>query len=366
MEILLIIIVVICIAHYMDKRNEDDSKTVNIKKQNFYNMDQILKQNDNKSEKVITESALLQFNDLSNSNININEIMFLDYMDGLHEDFFRPVYWMYDYNINYDQEINKLIILKYLKLEININKNLSNLKVNELKSLLKENAQETNGKKQTLIQRIIENIDKSYLEEKFNEKIYTVTNTGKKLIQENYLYIINRKKKYEFTDEEIQEAYKLKGNFSDSDRVWSILNKRNIALSAKGLWGLYSNNLYKMGYILFKEKKYRQALDFYIANFIIDLSGMANNNLVLKASLLFISSGLPEQIEELLELCNLSDADLLALINHNPFCKTLPFRYYDNVTLVQILIDCFNEIDFDYKNYPRKRPSKNNPNYTFF
>ena len=303
---------------------------------------------------------------MEKTNIKPNEIIFLDYLNGRDENIHISDSWKFDYGIDAQKTINKLINLGYLKFECNLSVNVFKATIPELKQLLKENDLKVTGNKQELAERVLGNIDVDYLSKKFNKKLFCVTSMGKSLIEHNKLYIINKKKNYMFTDKEIQEAYKLDIRYSDNDRLWNIFNNRNISFPHQKKWSSYRTNLFHMGQLLFDENKYEQSLQFYIAVFIMDLSGMEQDSYLQDIDSLFVAPAIIKSIKSLISLCEYNAEHIDKLINEDILCNGLPFNYYSNSTLTQILIDCLNDIPFNFKNYPHNKPIKNSSKYTYY
>lgn len=300
------------------------------------------------------------------NNVKPNEIIFLDFIDGCDENVYISDYWKFNYGIDANKTINRLINLGYLTFKSDVTKNVFKSTIPQLKEVLKENDLKVTGKKQELAERVLGNIDTDYLERKFNKKLFSLTFAGEQLIKNNNLYIINKKKNYMLTNKEIKDAYMLGDEYSDSDRLWSILNKRNITFPSQKKWSSYRSNLLNIGELLFQENKYEQSLQFYVAVFIIDLSGLTEDNYVNDIDSLFVARGIIKSIKSLISLCEYKTEDVMNLISGNVFCSVLPFRYYSNSTLVKILLDCLNDIEFSHKRYPHNTPSKNNPKYTYY
>ncbi len=97
----------------------------------------------------------------SDCPIYSTDIFFLKYLDGLTlENPFIAQYWYYDYNMNYPIEIKKLIATGLLTLS---NVNISKLKVDELKNILRHFNLPLTGKKADLYERICANINDEQL-----------------------------------------------------------------------------------------------------------------------------------------------------------------------------------------------------------
>lgn len=120
----------------------------------------------------------------SESDICPTDILFLKYIDGLClERPFIAQYWYYDYNLNYSEEIKKLIATGLLTISnININK----FKVEELKKILRHFNLPLTGKKHDLQERILSNISTNDLCNYLGNTVnyFCPTQKGKALIDE--------------------------------------------------------------------------------------------------------------------------------------------------------------------------------------
>lgn len=295
-----------------------------------------------------------------------NEVVFLDYINGLDENVYIPDYWKFNCGIDANKIVKKLLDLGYLKFENNITENVFRATIPELKEILKNNNLKVTGKKQELAERVLGNIDVEYLKSKLPKKLFLLTPKGESVINSNYLYIINKKKNYMFTDKEIENAYKLGPEYSNNDRLWNIFTNRNIYFSSHNKWSSYRSNLFYMGQLLFDENRYEQALEYYIAVFILDLSGIEENNYVQDVDSVFVAPGIIKPIKSLISLCEFNLEDIKSIIDKNTFCNSIPFKYYSNDTLFKILTDCLNDVEFNFKKYPHNKPSKNNSKYTYY
>lgn len=122
--------------------------------------------------------------DTDNKPLTSVEISFLDYINNAEVDNLQlPVYWTYEYNINYKYLISKFINNGYLEV-ITYRSDLNKLKVEELKGILKYFKLKVSGKKSELIERINLNLSIDQLKTYFGEigkRYYSVTKKGLEL-----------------------------------------------------------------------------------------------------------------------------------------------------------------------------------------
>ncbi|MBQ2801691.1 MAG: SAP domain-containing protein [Lachnospiraceae bacterium] len=139
----------------------------------------------NKNKRQYT--ALPTFDELASiihktSDITSTDIFFLKYLDGRTlETPDIAQYWYYEYNLNYSNEIKKLISNNLLVLE---NVNIQKLKVDELKEVLRHFSLPLSGKKLDLQNRIYDNIPYSELSHYFGHRkhYFSPTEKGEQLI----------------------------------------------------------------------------------------------------------------------------------------------------------------------------------------
>lgn len=174
---------------------------------------------------------------------------------------------------------------------------------------------------------------------------------------------------YDFTEEEIKEASKqLTSPYTERDRIWYILNKRQMIFFAQKEWDEFCDTQEDMASFLEEEGNYLQALNHYLNSFIIYFSGFFYNNEVwniFHSVYSRIPPLLPSNIRYIMKVGNLTNSDLKLAINNNAYYKVLPFNYYSTENLYNILLDLFeNNVD-KIKKYPYNTPDKNSTLYTY-
>lgn len=129
---------------------------------------------------------------ISSTNITDVETEFLKKLNGYLVDSEYPKYWN-DYIKNIDIFIKRAKEGNLLKISTPIDE-IEYLKVKELKDLLDKKALDSKGKKDKLIERVIENYSDTELKDiiEWNER-YILTKEGNKIVEE---YTINNNKLY--------------------------------------------------------------------------------------------------------------------------------------------------------------------------
>lgn len=101
-----------------------------------------------------------------------------------------PQYFEYKYGINGEESLENSINLGYVK-KLNATESLDALNINIYKRILEKYDLKKSGKKQDLINRIIENIPEEKLDLEFDLRKYEITLAGKQLV-EKYDNIIQK------------------------------------------------------------------------------------------------------------------------------------------------------------------------------
>lgn len=301
--------------------------------------------------------------------IKPNEICFLSYIDGLDHSNNLPDYWKYNYGINPNRVTKKLIDMGLLEFRLDIERNISELTIPQLKEILKSNALPLKGKKNDLISRIFENIDLTYLEKKFPAKKYCLTNNGKNLIENYYLFIINQKEYYNFKDEDIlaiYQKYPNKDNKSKLIELFNLVIQKDLLRKDYNDLDLRISQLYKF---YLKIDLYSDTLFYYIIKYKLKLFNFRtiDSNIYLDdISYLEFGDTFIKELKNIISLTNASYSDLKNIIDTEQITTSLPFKYFSNDECFEILIDLLNDKPFNVKNYKINKPIKNSPNYIYY
>lgn len=255
----------------------------------------------------------------------------------------------------------KLIDEGYFK-QASINEILHTFKLDDLKKILKENNLKVTGKKAELIDRIISELSEKELNEiNFDRNIYTLSEKGKKYIENNKDYIeIHRHANWQITLEEyIKVKRKLNFSANFNDIAWGIFNKRTMEYFNNRQYGLQRNNYYNMFQLLMEEKKEMQAFEMIVKVIIYDLSsvdtleniklykdGIYNKKDLLNSySNIFLAPGI---IKELLELEQFYSDELVKTVYKQ---VVLPINFCSETILIELMHEIFHNSIFDYEKY---------------
>ncbi len=133
-------------------------------------------------------NPLVEVKKTDNKPLTSLEISFLDYISSKNvSKLTLPAYWHTDYNIDSEYLISKLLKNGYITITSSVD-DLTRLKVQELRQILKLHSLKTTGKKEELIERINNSLSENQLVSSLSwneDKFYTLTSQGIKLVNSN-------------------------------------------------------------------------------------------------------------------------------------------------------------------------------------
>lgn len=177
--------------------------------------------------------------------LSLSEILFLEYMDG------RPAsmsgvagYWVYSYELNIPEVLEAFFSYGYLKFA-DAPFAISKCTVQNLKELLSNNNLPVSGKKEILINRILENIPQDKLEKQFANKYLQLTDQGKALIASysHLKYFHANSNCFGISLDEADAIHREHPDFSNYQIVEEIMFQRMKSFKEDKCYGLYRNCL---------------------------------------------------------------------------------------------------------------------------
>lgn len=309
---------------------------------------------------------------MENSNIfnffKPNEIAFLNYVDGLPKDNVFPEYWKISYGINFKTIFDKFLNHKLLTYEYDPKTSLMRKYIPELKEFLKEYNLPVNGKKEILVDRIINNIDSEILQKKLNnQQLYKITQKGLDIINKFYLFIINIKGNYNFTDFQMLNIYKQFPDENNTNKLLIYLLNEDIARYKDNLkWGNLQTRTIELAKLYFKLDEFSNALKYYIYNFKLILYNMQNDNYLSDVSNIYISVDYLKELKSIINITNIDRNALLEHIKNDNLTINIPFKYFDDNEILKILCDLLEDKEFNVKNYSINIPNRNSKTYKYY
>jgi len=170
--------------------------------------------------------------------------------------------------------------------------------------------------------------------------------------------------------------------FTVREVVWPMLNDRREAYKLKKQWGLCRNDWYSMCDLLIREKRWQQALEFIIIVLYVDLSGMINNNGVLRYDSVNTAPRVVSYFLDMYEKANMNLEKFLEFVQQtlNSLDPGLPFCYFNDETFYEILCEILKEkpenkadvlsvvrglLNLEKYKSKSKKPEEGHPNYFY-
>lgn len=209
-----------------------------------------------------------------------HEILLISYAPTFYADknntFQR--FWWYRYGI---KDVNKILesLLErgFIKLG-SLESAMCKATVLELKDILKENKLKVSGKKEVLINRLIEELEKDELNDIFIRRNYEITDLGREILKENEHIIYIHRNSIENLDIFLLNELVKDGStgYPYRDVIWGYLNNRSTKHIREGKFGLYRNCRLAMSDFVREENKSNTAFALLVEVIRYDLSGLSN------------------------------------------------------------------------------------------
>ena len=94
---------------------------------------------------------------------------------------------------------------------------------------------------------------------------------------------------------------------------------------------------------------------------------MSNSNYVSDIESIFLAPGLIQDLKHLIEVCSMNTEQFKDFFKGCRFTQ-LPFQYFSNENMAEIIVDCLETGEFDPENVKLKRniPKENQKTYSYF
>jgi DNA-binding PadR family transcriptional regulator len=247
----------------------------------------------------------------------------------------------YEYRYNTDpQKLLKSCIDKDLIEVAGVEKNMRFVKVADLKELLRLKSLKVSGKKEELINRLIENVSRNELEKHFSKKYYALTEKGSKYVSENE-YAVFYHKYQNLSDEVTLKGFENAVMSSDDKPYYNIaielLTKALVKRRKEKDWGLFRNVYLNMAGI----HEWFDQDDLFIIKSImvcvIDLSGLSNNN-TYTPDFIFLAPGVINPLSDKIKKCEISDESIRGIIVDNIDALDLPKSFFSRDELIEMIM----------------------------
>ncbi len=221
----------------------------------------------------------------NSSGLYPHEILAIEYANkySFGENKFES-FWWYEYGVkDMTSLLESLRERGFLSLG-SLSDSLQLYKVDDLKSVLKAKGLKVSGKKQELINRLIESVSEDELSEYFPRRSYTITEKGKDAIKDDKYVLYAHRHHYEGIN--IYSLNILLDGQTENyrDCIWEHLKKLGLEYEKQRQYGLYRNVKYQMAEFFLEDSDYKDALPLLIEVVYWDTSGLGNGELNIEIS----------------------------------------------------------------------------------
>jgi len=281
-----------------------------------------------------------------------HEILVLDYAHTFYTDgnSFQG-FWWYKHGVRDVQAVLSSLIKRGFLQIGDLRAVLDKQNATNIKEVLKSHGIKTTGKKAELVQRVLDEIPESELNERFPRRTYSLTEAGQSALDEAaYVPYIHR---HGVEDLDIWSLNKLVHSqpyMRYRDKIWGYLNQRSIKHFSDRNFGLYRNCRLSMAQFLREEKKTKDALAMLAEVVFCDLSDATNNYdpqfleiyaggfFPYEDSLAKIAPGMISAIVECQNELEYSDDDLKSALVERMSKLRLPLQLFTAEECAQIVI----------------------------
>ena len=299
-----------------------------------------------------------------------HEILMLSYASTykISENKFQG-FWYYLYSVKEPQSLLTSLYERGFLTIGNLQAAIEKLKVSELKEELLSIGEKTTGKKAELVTRLLEKGNLSFLDQKYQDRYYALTEKGQQELNDNeYVPYLHKTKYISVWDMNYLLNNENPSALGYRDILWREFNTQSGEHFKVGNFGLYRNTRMYMYQFLMEENKYQSAFSMLCEVIAYDLSGLGNNEPLnndptmqkfmleqtikmgfpYNNSLYTVPPAIVGWMANIKELLNMNDNNFKSALLENFEKISLHRRIFTNEECVEIVM---NEIG----NHPRKQ-----------
>lgn len=191
-------------------------------------------------------------------------------------------FWLYQYGVNNPQLVLESLLDRGFLAIGGIKDTLQQQTVSTLKMELSKIGAKTTGKKEKLIERILELEDNATLEAQFPDKYFIPTEKGEQEISANE-YVLYLHRKHYMSIWEMNKLLNATGvkQLPYRDILWGEFNRQSLEHISNLDFGLYRNTRLSMYDFLMEENRYKDAFSCLCEVIYSDFSGLGNSERLL-------------------------------------------------------------------------------------
>lgn len=308
--------------------------------------------NDSVKKDTILSTEKFELNRVINDgNLSLEEILMLALTNerDTSNDFF-PGYWQYTYNVNPQILFTNLIERGFYTKEKSLFITLERKTVEELKSILRSHNLKVSGKKQILIERILNELNKEQLNSIELIEVYKINDKAKEILANNEHILFFHNNPMEISIYEAHDFKNKNPQYSPIEIARHLIGIKSERHIANGDWGLYRNSRFSLAEIETQAQNLEGALVLLFEVCYLGLSGMGNNFnpdfidiyekhfFPYEESLNTLAPGIVNLIKKLKVKLNLSDLELGQAFLTSMEKYQVPFHLFTKDECANILI----------------------------
>lgn len=216
----------------------------------------------------------------SQAGLYPHEILMLEYASTYKtcENTFQN-FWKWEYSVLEPQAVLESLFERGFICHEDTSSALKHLLVPDLKAMLSKIGEKTTGKKDDLINRILNVYSLDDLEQELTIRNYALTEKGKEELKQNeYVLYLHRHHYMSVWDMNNRLYRNNPSHLKYRDIIWGYFNEQSEMYFQNFDFGLYRNTRLSMHDFLIEEKKFKTALELLIEVISFDLSGLGNKD----------------------------------------------------------------------------------------
>lgn len=250
-------------------------------------------------------------------------------------------FWWYKYGIKDVQDIlNSLAKRGYIQ-RGTITDAINMEKIPTIKAELQKRNLAVSGKKEDLVNRLVNNVLESDLSSTFLRRPYSLTETGEKILKKyEWIPFIHNHEIEDLGIWSLTEMMETPPYANYRDKIWGFLNQRGIEHIRNNNFGLYRNTRFTMSEFVADEGKTKTAFSLLCEVIAYDLSGLSNGFQIkfldiesrhyfpYEQSIVTMAPGITSRIKKLAEEFGWTDIELQSQLITEMKKIELPFRLF--------------------------------------
>lgn len=299
---------------------------------------------------------------INNADLSPEEILMLALNEekDTSNDFF-PGYWQYNYDVNPQILFSGLVERGFYSKEKSLLITLARKTAEDLKCILRDNGLKVSGRKQELIDRIIEELNEGQLNSIELIEVYKINEKAKAILDKNEHILFFHNSSMEISIYTAQDFKTKNPDFTPIEIARFIGEKQANQHIDNGNWGLFRNVQSSLAQTEMDAQNFEEALVLLFEVCYLDLSGMGNNfdpeymDIIeeyffpYKDSVHTLAPGIVHLFKKLKVKLNITDSDIKDLFLKSLENYQLSFHLFTKEEAANILIAELNYEEVELK-----------------